>query len=237
MKHDENIKSLMDKLSFTEAEAIRFDYEENWKQKRMLFRDQVRCIASLYTYLLGRFPNERTKKVMINCMEHPNDEVHTTPDGFTEVSVKLDIDSYFSLSTYEKKRLILVKINEGIVKAANEYSWDKEIFKQITTEIHLRNFANDYVWKQKNSPNRKFKAEVFCEHDIDFFTATLSIKDNKSGDLVRTKKVLHERPHELIFAQYLGDLRWNSDRSVELYHHGKKTKWLVENIVSHHKEK
>jgi hypothetical protein len=230
IKKDEEIKNFMAKHSLTEVEAIRFDYEENWKQKRMLFRDQVRCIASLYLFLLGRFPNERSKKIMINCVESPGEGVQTTTDGFTEVSVKVDIDSYFPLSNFDKKRLILEKFNEGMIKVANEYSWDHGVFNSVTAEIKDRNYVNKYVWAQKSSSDRKYKAEVFCEHDIEFFTATLIIIDKKSGQVVKTKKVLQERPHELIFTQYLGDLKWVSDRTVVMTHRGRKTKWMAEKL-------
>ncbi|MGV2942481.1 hypothetical protein AB5I83_23240 [Mesobacillus sp. LC4] len=230
IEKDEDIKRVMARHSLTETEAIRFDYEENWKQKRMLFRDQVRCIAGLYTFLLGRFPNDRTKKIMINCMESPSDGVQTTTDGFTEVSVKLALDSYFSLSDFDKKTLILEKIDEGIIKVANEFSWEQNVFNRISAEIKDRNYINEYVWTQKSSPDRKYMAAMFCTHDIDYFNAMLKIRDKKSGELIKSKNVLEERPHELIFTQYLGDLRWISDRTVAITYRGRKTKWLVENI-------
>jgi hypothetical protein len=225
-----DIQRIMDKHSITEAEAIRFDYEYNWKQKRILFRDQVRCIASLYTYLLGRFPTESTRKLIINCMEQSADELHTTRDGYTEVSVELDMDSYFLLSNYEKKKLILEKIQEGVMIVGEKYSWDQEIFNKIAAEIHDRNYVNEYVWKQRFSPDRKVKAELLCEHDLDHFTGTLNIKHGKTGELIKTKKILKERPHELIFTQYLGELTWSSDRTVVITYRGKKSKWLVEDI-------
>ncbi|RSD29595.1 hypothetical protein [Mesobacillus subterraneus] len=220
---------LLDKHSFSEVEATRTHYEENWKTKRILFRDQVRCIASLYTELLGRFPTEGTKKLIINCVEHPEDKILTTSDGFTEVWVQLDIDSYFLLSGDEKKKLILEKIHEGVLLAAHEYAWGKETFNRIKAEIEARNYVNEYVWKRKASPDRKLAAEVFCVHDIDHFTASLTIKEKKSGNIVKTKKVLQERPHELIFVQYLGDLKWVSDRTVGIYRENKAI-WMVEEI-------
>ncbi|NYE04519.1 hypothetical protein F4694_001263 [Bacillus niacini] len=158
----------------TEAD-ISLYYENKWKPKRVLFRDQVRCIASMYTYLLGRFQTERTEKITINCVEKTNDNalVKTTLDGFTKVSVELDIDSYFLLSNYEKKRVILEKINGGVTKVANEFSWDIELFNRISYEIIKNDYVNEYVWKQKTSPDKKFKAEVYCQHDIDFFTISI----------------------------------------------------------------
>ncbi len=230
IKKDEDIKRVMARHSLTETEALRFDYEEGWKRKRMLFRDQVRCIAGLYTFLLGRFPNDRSKKIMINCVEFPGDGVQTTTDGFTEVSVKLDVDSYFSLSDFDKKTLILNKIDEGIVKVANEYSWEHDVFNRITAEIKERNYVNEYTWAQRSSPDRKYMAEMFCTHDIDYFSATLNIRDKKSGELIKSKKVLQERPHELIFNQYLGDLKWVTDRTITMTYQGRKTKWLIEKI-------
>jgi hypothetical protein len=229
-KNDGNIQKLMDMHSVTEAQAVRLDYEQNWKQKRILFRDQVRCIASLYTCLLGRFSTENTKKLIINCMEEPIDEVQTTRDGFTEVSVELNIESYLNLSNYEKKKMILEKIQDGVMLAASEYSWDRGIFNRVHARIQELNYENEYVWKRKLSPSRKLSAEVFCEHDLDSFTATLIIKDNESGEMLKSKKVLQERPHELIFTQYLGELRWNSDQMVQITYRGKKSKWLAEDI-------
>jgi len=49
------IEEIVNKQNMPERDAIRLDYEMNWKEKRMNFRDEIRCIAELYLHHLGEF--------------------------------------------------------------------------------------------------------------------------------------------------------------------------------------
>jgi len=49
------IEEIVNKQNMQERDAIRLDYEMNWKEKRMNFRDEIRCIAELYLHHLGKF--------------------------------------------------------------------------------------------------------------------------------------------------------------------------------------
>lgn len=46
-----SIKELINKRNIQEKDAILLDYKMNWKEKRMNFRDEIRCIADLYLHL------------------------------------------------------------------------------------------------------------------------------------------------------------------------------------------
>ena len=116
----------------------------------------------------------------------------------------------------EKKKVVLGKINEGIIQVANHYSWDISPFNRVSKEIMDRNYVNEYLLKPKSSPDRKHKAEIFCQHDIDFITISMIIRERKSNEMRKSELLFKDRPHELSFVQKLGDLKWISNREVTL---------------------
>jgi hypothetical protein len=116
------IEEVINKQGMEEKDAIRFDYEKNWKEKRIKFRDEIRCIADLYLHHLGKFQTNETKKVMINCVERiSSEEVKSTSDGFTDVEVEFDYSAYEKLDNEVKKKFILEKLYEGVLKVAKVF--------------------------------------------------------------------------------------------------------------------
>lgn len=61
-KNYEYILDMISNHNLTEEEAVRLDFEKNWKENKVKFGDEVRCIAVLYLDLLGNFKAEKTKK-------------------------------------------------------------------------------------------------------------------------------------------------------------------------------
>ncbi|ALC85242.1 hypothetical protein AM499_04985 [Bacillus sp. FJAT-22090] len=229
-KNYEYINKMMSSQNLTEEEAVRLDYWQNWKDLRILFRDQVRCIAGLYVDLLGKFKTVETKKIMINCLKDL-DMLNSGPInsvGFTDVYVFLDLENYWKLTNIEKKKVILEKINEGILQVAKEFSWDISTFNQVTKEIIDRDYVNEFSLKQKSSPDRKHKAEIFCQHEIDFINISMIIRERKSNEIIKNELLFKDRPHELSFVQKLGELKWISNSEITLTHKYKlRKKWTV----------
>lgn len=224
------IDEVMLTQKLTREEATRQDYWENSKDFHVLFGDQVRCIARLYTDLLGKFKTEETKKLNIYCVTDLDklNSVTKTALGFTDVYVFIPLESYWKLSNIEKKKVILEKINEGILQVANHYSWDISILNRVSKEVIDRNYVNEYSLKQKASPDRKHKAEIFCQHDIDFITISMIIRERKSNEIIKNELLFKDRPNEFSFVQKLGDLKWISNSEITLTHKYKlRKKWIV----------
>lgn len=75
---------------------------------------------------------------------------------------------------------------------------------------------------------RKHKAEIFCQHDIDFITISMIIRERKSNEMIKSELLFKDRPHELSFVQKLGELKWISNREVTLKHrYNLRKKWTV----------
>jgi hypothetical protein len=221
------IEELINKQGMEEKDAIRLDYELNWQKKRMRFRDEMRCIVGLYLRYLDKFQTQETKKIIINCVEKINSNKIHTFDGFTEVEVEFDYGAYKKLANEEKKKFLLEKLYEGVIKVAETYEWDTPILKMAYQSVIESNYKNEYVWKQKASPSRKYTAELFCQHEIDKYVVTMIIKTRDTNELVKSEILFIERPHELAFVQHLGNLKWFSNTEVKLLNKHNKKYWQV----------
>ncbi|MBT2739078.1 hypothetical protein [Bacillus sp. ISL-7] len=221
------IEELINNQALQENDAIRLDYEMNWKKKRINFRDEIRCIADLYLHHLGKYLTQETKKIMINCVERINSNKIQTCDGFTEIEVEFDFRTYTKCEKEEKKKFVLEKLYEGVLKVAETYEWEVPMLKQAYQNVIESNYKNEYVWKQKASPSRKYTAEIFCQHEIDKYTVTMNIKSRDTNESVKSEILFIERPNGFAFVKHLGDLKWISNTEVILLNKNKTKKWLV----------
>ncbi|MBM7661666.1 hypothetical protein JOC85_002469 [Bacillus mesophilus] len=222
------ISRLMRENGWEYYEATRFDYEKNWKEKRMKLRDEMRCIASLYEnfFKKTKFKNDKCWKITVQGVKEIYNSDIKTVGEVTEVQVIFDISSYFQLEEYEKKKLILEALKKGIDLVVEKEQWDKNLFDQPYQEIINIDYINNYVWQSKTSPSRKFIAEVFCEHKINTFDISLNIK-TRSGEEIKSVKVISERPNEWSFVSHLGSLKWISKEEVALINVKETKQWTV----------
>ncbi len=205
-------------IPYLNREGSKEDYEKNWKERRMRFRDEVRCVASLLERNFEKYKTEDCWKVLVECVEDmkDNNNEHKLVGGVSHVKVGLNIDYYFNLHNYEKKLLIYKLLEKGINIVIKEKEWDKKPFQRMYQKVSDCNYNNQWIWnKPKKSPNRKYIAEVSCEHNIDNFKVSIIIK-NKAKEIVKEEKIIEERPNEWAFAQHFGSLKWFSSNEVAL---------------------
>jgi len=75
-------------------------------------------------------------------------------------------------------------LQDGICRLFKEKQWDEIPFITAYDYVLNNKYQNQWVWKKPiSNPSRKFKAEVFCVHDVDVFSMYVRVY-NKSGDLV-----------------------------------------------------
>jgi hypothetical protein len=80
------------------------DYEVTWKQKRVQFRDEIRCVASLFERLFGKFRTFDSWKVLIECVNEVTNQRILDFTGVCTVQVEFHVDSFFSMNTEEKNK-------------------------------------------------------------------------------------------------------------------------------------
>jgi len=203
------------------------DYEKNWKQKRIEFGDEIRCVASLFEFHFEKFKTEKCWKELVECVETISDE-RVIGEDICTVQVELNIEQYFQLSQVDKKKLILKLLKKGIDEIINEKGWNKQPFESAYQKVIDCNYINKRIWKQpKKSPNRKYIAEVFCEHDIDKFEISIIVKSN-TGEVIKREKLITERPNEWAFTKQFGNLKWISSNEVILVNKNESKQWIVQ---------
>ncbi|UOY91836.1 hypothetical protein MUG87_15370 [Ectobacillus sp. JY-23] len=227
VEYKEKINEIIKSKKFTIEEAVRFDYEENWKKKRMKFRDEVQCITELYKYHLGKYRTKETTKLIINCVEMGQCTNIENVDGFTEVYVPFNYNHYTSLSNHEKKVLILECIWKGICLVSQELNWDVKPFDYAYKKVVEVNYTNEYVWEQKANRTKQLIAEIWCKHDIETYDIYMVVKQYGSNEEVKRVLLQTERPNGFAFTRHLGKLRWRSNNEVVLISKSNAQEWSV----------
>ncbi|MCZ8516022.1 hypothetical protein O9H85_27195 [Paenibacillus filicis] len=220
-------------IPYKSNQGSRDDYEMNWKDKRLKFSNEVRCICSLYEQNFEKIRTDECWKVLVECVETVTDYRVRCYGGVCHICIPLDINRYFSLENLEKKKIILSVLKQGIDRVVEEKKWDKAPFEHAYQNVISKGYINQWTWKKpKKSPDRKYSAEVFCTHEIDEFSIWIIIK-NSYGVEVNRKKIIREVPNEWDFAEHLGKLTWQNAREVALINKNDTQRWIVEVPVSH----
>ncbi|WBW95929.1 hypothetical protein [Oceanirhabdus sp. W0125-5] len=197
------------------------------KNKRVKFRDEIRCIASMYERYFSKFKTKNCWKILIECVDMVTNEKVRDLLGAYTIQVKFNIDEYFKLSNTQKKKIVLECLKEGIDKVCDEMKWEKSPFEEAYNKIIENNYENNWTWKKPvRNPTKEYKAEVFCEHHVDVFNISIIIKNYKGEELIR-KMVKDERPNEFSYVWHFGELKWISDNEVVLINQDGNERWSV----------
>ena len=233
--NEENIALIMKKSGCERNEATRQDYEINWKGKRRDFSSQTRCMTAFFSRLLGGINTEDCKKLLVRCVpEVYGKNVITTSDGFCDVQIQFDYDSFMLLDNFAKKKATLELLMKGIRLVAEDKNWDMKPFESTYVKIVSARYINEWTWqKSAKSPNNKNVAHILLQHEVSEINIFIIVSD-KSGNEILRKKVMSELPDEWYYARHLGEIKWVSNSEIVLVDKKKDTEWLVnmEDILS-----
>lgn len=182
------------------------------------FSFQTRCITQLYEKVFIK--NYRTtdiKQINFHCGEYPVIKISECVSGFCDVQVPYDINTFLSYPDYKKKIEALELLKHSLDFVTKEKGWDYKPFHDAYEKVKELNYTNEFIWgKPKMSPNKKYKAEAHCVHDLYDFSVKLIIRD-MAGAIVAEKKVISTQPDELIYNRHLGELKWLGNNQVILF--------------------
>lgn len=191
------------------------DYNKNYQQRYFQFRLQTRNITSFYERCLKGYKNDKCSKVNIVCVP----KVVREPSallGIYTAQVAFNIDDFFKLDDFNKKRKTLDLIKIAMTQIIQKEGWDKVVFDEAYNQVISENYINTWIWKkQKNNPARRYIAKVFCEHGIYYCDIGIIITD-KNDQIIKNEVVVREKPDEWKFGKYFGNLKWVSNNEVVL---------------------
>jgi hypothetical protein len=208
IKKSDNVNILKDKMCISEQEASVIDYEENWKQLRGDFNMQTRCMIQLISRLAMPVITNRCKKVLIECVgENPKDG-YIDLLGVYVVQVTIDINSFMNMNSLDKKKETVQLIKRGIEKLSNHVSFDLyPVIEACNKAINLQ-YINEWYWKKTAKKGRKI-ARIKIIHDV--YEAKIYLEVVEDNKVIIEKLLYSPPPHEYIFQNYLGPIKWISN--------------------------
>lgn len=224
---EDKINAIIKEKNCLRNEAIKMDYEENWKEKRRKFNLETRNISAMFERLFGKMKTKDCWKISVECVDYIKEERVLNFSGVYTVQVKFNYNSFLESEDYQKKRRALEILMEGIKKVAEKENWNIDAFETAYSKIREANYMNEWVWKKSvKSADKKFSAEVLCQHGVKSIDIYVVLRDKNGAELDR-KKVISESPHEFAYAKHLGDLKWFSNFEVALVNKKGDNTWTV----------
>jgi hypothetical protein len=174
-------------------------------------------VSALYERSFPGLTTEETWKVLVECVpflarRSPAEDRF----GVAVVQAGLDWDAFANASSLQKKEMALEALHEGVLAVCADRGWPAEPFGEAERKVRELNFVNRGIWKKpKSSPNRRLRAEIEYEYELDRFTITLVVR-TRDGSEVKRALLVEETPDEFIFDKHLGRLEWLSNFEVAL---------------------
>lgn len=213
-KNKEYIANLL-LAGIPENEAVKQDYENNWKEKRKQFSNSTRCISSMYIRLLGKYKNEFCKKIVVECIDGEISERIMIFSDVAVVQVAADIEYFFAAENLTKKLLILNYVQKGLIEISSTYNWDPLPFNSVEQEIIKSGFRNEWLWGKPIRNKEKYIVSVICRHEIERMEIFARI--HEPSGVQREILLLSTKPHEIYYLPYLGKLRWEDQTHACLF--------------------
>lgn len=212
----EVLKEVMIQHNCSYEDAIKIDYNLNWKDLRRQFYLETRCMVSMFLRVLGRYKNKDCTKIVVDCVEEITRTTFNFAMGIGLVQYKLAPVDFFTKRNDEKKQIALQIIRGSVCTLAQDRGWDLAPLEEAFRKIEEAEYNNFYVYgKPVKSPTKQYTAELYIEHQVEaiYFYAVIR---NKEFGIVEKKLIVVESPSEWTYMGFLGKLVWSSKSEIHL---------------------
>lgn len=196
------------------ADAIKLDYELNWKEKRRQFQLMTRCMTSMLERIIPRITTKDCWKILIECVEKPFRNNCINLLGVYSVQVLFDINTFWEMNSLEKKKYVVNKIGEAIGTIAQHNFFTVEEIQKACNEIVNSNYVNEWYWNKPVKLNQ-MSVQVKVLHEVESVNIYMVFKDSIKN-VYKEKLLVSEIPDERVYSKYLGKLEWISVGTARL---------------------
>ena len=196
------------------------------------FNSEGWAVAELYYSFIKDLEVGKVQKCTINVSDDWGNELndYTNWPDYRGINILFDFDTYFSLGKFDRKKMLLEAVHNGMMQIAEKEDWETDTLLDAYNKCLEKNLEYQFdVGKLKSSPNRKYKIGFWCNWDIDIFELYWVLYDKKGNELKR-KKLIDKPPYEGEFIYY-AKWKWLDNNRVLLedkYKYGKNEKWEID---------
>jgi hypothetical protein len=201
------------------------DASPNERQNGLSFLSEARHIAALVGRHIGRLKTPNFWRIAIICTPRKPKRNLVVIGGVLDVYLPIDLGDYYRLDAMGRKRFALDALAQGLALATKYTGIGKSEFPDAIQKSE--SLINEYPFPKspRSSPNRKWKAHLWCCHEIDRFTAHLVIMDRQMVELTRVF-LFKARPSEFDFVRLMDVPYWVTNDEIDVC--GKSWKWNSE---------
>ena len=227
VENKNRIELIISEHGCSHNDAIKIDYQTYWKDKRRRLSLQTRCISAFFERLFSPIDTKDCKKILVECVHEKPESTIKNYSGVYTVQCLFDEQSFEKNDDLGKKKTSLDILMAGIKKVASNQNWDIEPFENVYNKIVAEGYNNEWVWqKSAKSPDKKYKANVLLQHEVDRIDILIVIYDKEN--VIFSKKVISELPDEYAYANHLGSIKWISSNKVSLVATAKDREWTID---------
>ncbi len=128
-----------------------------------------------------------------------------------------NILTYLKLTKKDKVSFIYKNILIAFIKLNDRLLIDLDLIKDLIEDCKKLDYKNHYyLGKFKSSKNRKYKAGVWIEHEMEIFKLYIDILD-KGGNVFKREKVIETSPGYPKYFPLLGGVKWIGNEEVQFF--------------------
>lgn len=186
----------------------------------------VWSMASLYLSCLKKYDAGKIKKVVIEIVDKSVDDSIEDLVDVLRIQREFDFKKYFASGKYDKKKMLVDVIQDGLMSIAKQRNWDTDPLIDAYRNCLDKGFEHQWLRKDKLflSPDRKNYAGVFCKWDTDELEV-FALFFNKEKDEIKRTELFRCKS---IDAEPMGKMGWDkATNAFYLYSKDEKQKWTA----------
>jgi len=199
------------------------------------FNWQTHCIEDLYLRNLIPYKNDFIKKLNV-ILIGKDDQDRFSSTGLKlnvfqnmlsigEVFLHFDFEIYEKTDEYNKKQMVLNKIQQGFEVFSKGTMADFSPFKKAYQKCMEAKLENELVLKENLLSKNKYSATVKLKVDLENLQTVAVIKNLMNG--TQMEKIFFTEKPEALFSYYLGSIKWTENNVITLFDKTGQHKWTV----------
>lgn len=208
---------------------LRINYKSTYAKD---FNPESHVVSELYwSFLRSYIIPSATQQITIVLSDNRSNSLSSqgAVKGFKDAYLHFDFKKYFSLDKYDRKKMQLEAVHEGMMEIAEKENWTTDSLMEAYNNCLKSNLEYQFnKGKPKFSRNRKYKIGLWCDWDMDFIEVYWILYDKNNDE--RQRGLLTKRlSYEGNFVYFL-KWKWLDNSRIlfeDTYKYGKNEKWVI----------
>lgn len=213
-KNEDFLSEIQDLEGIGYKEAIKRDYEINWKWKRRNFQLMTRCMTSMVERIMKPINTADCWKVVFECVDNCESTKFKNLLGVYTIQIHFNTTIFFDACEYDKKKMVIDAIISGTNELSKHVNFEVASIYIACTEIINVGYLNQWMWKKPLKCKDKY-VQIKILHEVSAISIYM-VFTNIDKTMLKQVLLVNTIPDERIYEQYLGSLEWISEDEAAL---------------------